>query len=324
MIKNYLKVAWRNLMKNKIFSLINILGLTLGFTSCFLISLYIQHEISYDKYHQNSKRIYRLATHIQGSTYGEGIAKIAAPWAPAAKQEIPEIEEFTRFMRYGQALIKQGAEQIYDEEGFFADSTVFKVFSWKFNNGNASTALNEPNSVVLTESFAHKLFKEVNPVGKTLNIDNEPVFKVTGVIQDPPPNSHFDFSFLVSLSTYKNDDLHSWTNYQFYTYLLLKPGASSEAVAKKLGNLLTTNLKEEAKAHTPFLQLLTDIHLHSNLFREITPNSDVTTIYIVGIIALIILFIACMNFVNLTTAKAANRAKEVGIRKASGAKKSNL
>ncbi len=131
MLKNYFKIAFRNLMKYKLISSINIFGLTLGFTCCFLIGVYIQHELSYDKYHKNNQRIYRLVNHVQGSTYGEGIAKIGGPWAPAAKQAIPEIEEFTRFVKYGKALIKQGTEQVYEEDGFFADSSTFKVFSWK-------------------------------------------------------------------------------------------------------------------------------------------------------------------------------------------------
>ncbi len=325
MISNYLKVAWRNLMKNKIFSFINILGLTLGFTCCLLISLYIKHELSYDKYHKNNQRIYRLANHVQGETYGEGIAKIGGPWAPAAKLAIPEIEEFARFVIYGEALIKQGTEQVYEEGGFFADSSIFKIFSWNLIYGNAATALTEPNSVVLTQSFSNKLFKDKNPIGQTLNINNKPAFKISGVMHDPPPNSHFDFSFFVSLSTYGSEGLQDWNTNQFYTYLLLKPGTSPEAVAKKVDNLLNRHLdNEQAKAYTPFLQLLTDIHLHSNLFREISPNSDIKTIYIFGVIAFIILVIACMNFINLTTANATNRAKEVGIRKATGAKKSSL
>lgn len=325
MFRNYIKIAYRNLWRHKAFSFINIFGLGVGFACCLLIGLYIQYELSFDRYHKNSDKIYRLATQVQGSTYGEGIAKIGGPWAPAAKQAIPEIEDFTRFIIYGQALIKQGVEQIYENKGFFADSSLFNVFSWKLRNGDAATALTEPHSIVLTESLSQKLFPGINPIGKTLNIDNEPVYKVTGVIQDPPPNSHFDFSFFVSLSTYKHEELENWEYYQFYTYLLLKPGASSKTVANKIKNLLNNNLaKEEAKAYTPFLQLLPDIHLHSNLFREISPNSDIKTIYIFGFIAFLILVIASMNFINLTTAKAANRAKEVGIRKATGAMKGSL
>lgn len=325
MFRNYIKIAYRILWRHKIYSSINIFGLGIGFACCLLIGIYIQNELSFDEYHDNSDRIYRLATHIQGSTYGEGIAKVGGPWSPAAKEEVPEIEEYTRFVRYGQALLKQGGEEIYENEGFFADPSIFKVFSWKLLEGNEATALAQPNSVVLTETLAHKLFPGVNPVGETINVDNEPVYKVTGIVQDPPPNSHFDFSFLVSLPTYKTEEIENWSYYQFYSYLLLKPGTSSEAVAQKIDNLLNSNMNgEEAKAHTPFLQPLTDIHLHSNLFREIRPNSDMQTIYILGFIALIILVIACMNFINLTTAKAANRAKEVGVRKAAGASKGSL
>lgn len=325
MIRNYFKIAFRNLWRHKTFSGINIFGLGVGFACCLLIGLYIQYELSYDSYHKNGDRIYRLATHVQGATYGDGIAKIGGPWASAAKQEIPEIEESTRFVKFGPALIKQGAEQLYENKGFFAEPSMFNIFSWKLLEGDAATALTEPYSVVLTESLAHKLFAGENAVGQNFTIDNEPVYKITGVIQDPPLNSHFDFSFLVSLSSYQNENLNDWKHYQFYTYLLLKPDASSEIIAEKLDNLIQRKLPaEEAKAYTPFLQLLTDIHLHSKLFREIKPNSDIKIIYILSAIAFLILVIASMNFINLTTAKAGNRAKEVGIRKATGAMKTSL
>lgn len=325
MIRNYFKIAFRNLWRHKTFSGINIFGLGVGFACCLLIGLYIQYELSYDSYHKNSDRIYRLATHIQGSTYGEGIAKIGGPWATVAKQEIPEIEEASRFVIYGPALIKQGAEQLYEDKGFFAEPSIFRIFSWNLLEGNPATALTQPNSVVLTESLAQKLFPGENAVGKNLNIDNESIYQVTGIVKDPPSNSHFDFSFLVSLSTYENENLMNWKHFQFYTYLLLKPGASSEAILNKLNNLLDSNLPpEEAKTYTLFLQPLRAIHLHSNLFREIKPNSDVKIIYILGVIAFIILVIASMNFINLTIAKAGNRAKEVGIRKATGARKRSL
>ncbi len=311
--------------RHKGFSFINIFGLGLGFASCLLIGIYIQNELSFDKYHNKSDRIYRLVTHVEGSGYGDGIAKIGAPWAPAAKQEIPEIEYFTRFVIYGEALIKKGSDHLYENDGFYADPSVFNVFSWKLLEGDAATALRKPNSVVITASLAQKLFPGENPVGQSLNIDNESVFEVTGVIEDIPSNSHFNFSFLVSMSTFNHEEIDNWAYYQFYTYLLLKPESSPEAVANKVATLLDNNMsKEEAQAYTPFLQSLTDIHLNSNLFREIRPNSDIQTIYILGFIAFIILIIASMNFINLTTAKASNRAKEVGIRKATGAMKSNL
>lgn len=325
MIRNYFKIAFRNLWRHKTFSAINIVGLGLGFACCLLIGIYIQSELSYDRYHSNSDRIFRMAAHVQGSTYGDGIAKIGGPWAPAAEQEIPEIEESARFVIYGPALIKQGAEQLYENGGFFAEPSIFKIFSWKLLEGDPQTALLEPNSVVLTESLAQKLFPDGSAMGKTLNIDNEQVYNVTGIVEDPPAASHFDFTFFVSLSTYGMEDLNDYTHYQFYTYFLLKPGASADVIANKLNDLVESNVpEEEAKNYTPFLQLLTDIHLKSNLHREIQPNSDIKIIYILGAIALIILVIASMNFINLTTAKAGNRAKEVGVRKASGAMKSNL
>lgn len=320
MFRNYLIVAFRNLSKNKTTSIINILGLASGFATCLLIGLYIQHELSYDQYHQNKNQIYRLVTKVDDATYENGIAKVSALWGVSAKEIIPEIESYTRFRRFGEALIQKNNSQFYERNGFFADSSTLGIFTWKVIKGNAATALIAPNSIVLTASLAEKYFPGMNPIGQMLNVDNQPVYKVTAVVDDPPATSHFNFSFLISMSTYKGEDHNSWLQSQYYTYLLLKEGASPENVSKKISSVLHANMdKKDAQAYTPFLQPLTDIHLHSNLFREIEPNADNDTITIFTVIALVILFVALLNFINLTTAKSANRAKEVGVRKANGA-----
>ena len=320
MLLNFLKVAFRTLIKDKITSTINILGLTLAFTVCLLVTIYILHELSYDKYHSKGDRIHRLATQVDGASYTNGIAKVSGPWGPAAKANIPEIEDYTRFKKYGQALIEQDGAAFYEDGGFFTDANVFTLFSWQLVKGNRTNALSTPNSVVLTETLAKKYFGNQDPIEQTIHIDNQPIYRVTGVVQDPPENSHFNFSFFVSLSPDANPDLLDWKQNQYYTYLLLKPNTSPGDVAGKMQTILQAHMgAEQSKIYSPFLQPLTDIYLHSDLFRELAINADLSTIRIFEIVAVVILLLAGFNFVNLTTAKGAARAKEVGVRKANGA-----
>ncbi|MCB0566336.1 MAG: ABC transporter permease [Phaeodactylibacter sp.] len=326
MLQNYLKTAIRNLLRYKTYSGINILGLSAGLASVLLIGLYVQNELSYDRYHQKSDRIYRLANHIAGVSFENGIAKVSAPWGPAAEAEIPEVEKACRFVFFGQALVEKEGQQYYESNGMFADPSVFEIFSWKLLEGNAGEALLEPNTIVLTRPFAEKYFGEENPVGKALTVNQESEYRITGIVEAPPSNSHFTFDFLASSSSYRHPEQESWLlSNQFYTYLLLRPGADPELVAEKMDGLLAQHLDEEtSEAYTPFLQPIASIHLHSKLHREMSANSDRSYIYIFGSIALFILFIACLNFINLATARAVQRAKEVGVRKVSGASRREL
>ncbi len=327
MYRNYLKVAQRNLIKNKGYTLINIIGLMISFACCLLIGLYIQDELSYDRYHEDHQRIYRLANHTAGASYENGIAKVSAPWAPEAAASIPEVEAACRFVFYGQALVTRADQQYYENGGFYVDASVFDIFSWRLLEGDPNVALEAPNSIVLTQSLAHKYFPKEKAIGQSLNFDNETELTVTGIVADVPDNSHFSFQYLVSMSSYTPPDQgDKWVRWnQYYSYLLLRSETDAKEVEKKLDAMLAQHLDEETSAaYTPFLQPLADIHLRSKLHREMATNGDLSYIYIFGIVGLFILVIASINFINLFTARATHRAKEVGIRKVIGANRKSL
>jgi putative ABC transport system permease protein len=324
MLNNHIRIALRVLRKQKVYTTTTLTGLSLGFASCLLILLFVFDELSYDRYHANKDRIFRMATQIQGSTF-EGIAKVNGPWGPAAKDEIPEIEAMTRFVMAGQQLVRRNNERFYETNGLYADSTVSAIFSYRWLKGNANKALTEPGSIVLTRSLAEKYFGDGDGLGETIRIENED-FKVTGILEDIPSNSHFTFGYLLSMSSLRHPQRDHWVQWnQFYTYVLLRKNVSPEVVAAKMKGILEKNLDAEVAAnYTPFLQPLTRIHLHSQLHREMTPNSNINYIYIFSSIALLILGISCANFINMATAQAASRAKEIGVRKVSGAIRQQL
>ncbi len=325
MLNNYLKIAIRNLRKQKGHAFINLAGLAVGMACCLLILLYVQDELSYDQYHQNKNRIYRVATRMQGASF-DGIAKVNGPWGPALKKEVPEIEAAIRFVIVGRILAGKGEKRFYEENGLYADSSVFKVFSFPLHQGDPRTVLSAPNSIVVTRSFAEKYFGKENPVGQSLMLDNQTEYLITGLLDDIPSTSHFTFDFLLSLASLTHPQRDSWIQWnQFYTYLLLKEGAQPQTVETKIPAVLRAGMGEEAAArYTPFLQPLTRIHLYSHLFRELAPNSDVKYIYIFSSVALFILIIAAINFINLSTAQATRRAKEVGVRKVLGSQRKQL
>jgi putative ABC transport system permease protein len=325
MFKHNVKSAWRYLRHNLSYSLINLIGISIGIAVCLLIGIYIQNELSFDKYHKNANRIYRLAEKEQSASYwNNGIAKIPGGWGPGIAENLPEVQSMCRFTFFGNALFENGKEKIYEQGGFYADSSVFEIFSWPLSKGDQKTALVQPRSMVLTKSFAEKYFGTDDPLGKTLTVDNKTPYKVTGVMEDVPLNSHFRFDFLASMSSYSRAgvdiraDWKVWS--QFYTYLLLKPNASSASLLLKTKKLLAQHLYDTLAASiSPILQPLTNIHLHSDLYREMAANSDIKYIYIFGSLGLFIIIIACLNFINLAIAQAAKRMNEIGIRKANGA-----
>lgn len=325
MFKNNLKLALRVLWKNKTYSLLNIFGLALGFACCLLIGLYVQQELSYDRYHQKHERIYRLANQVTGSTYENGIAKVSGPWGIEAQRTIPEVESACRFLYFGTSVFRRGDVFAYESNGFFADSSALSMFTWPLIQGDPLTALRQPNHIVLTPALAERYFGEQNPMGQSITIDGEE-YQVSGLMAEVPDNSHFPVSFLVSMSTYSHPEMNDWLRWnQFYTYLLLQAGTAPETVNTKLKVMLEQNLEaEQAEVNQPFLQPLASIHLHSKLHREMMANSDISYIYLFSIIALFILVIACFNFINLSTARAVHRAKEVVMRKVTGATRATL
>src|SRR5688572_3271449 len=330
MLKNYIKIAWRNLLRYKGISLINILGLSIGITCCILVSLFIIDERSYDKYHTDAGRIYRVVKDFvndDGSKLPDATTPPAI--APAIQKDIPEIETVVRLFPGwgGKFYVRNGEKRFIEENLYRADSSIFDVFTFHFLQGDPKTALKNPDAIILTESIAKKYFGNENPIGKTLEINTWGPKPVTAIIKDMPENSHFRIELLMPLVFRNNNgerqDINSnWGWYNYYTYIKLKPGANIASVDKKIRDVFKKNEPENNNFF--YSQALTGIHLTSNLKWDLRPNSDKVYIYIFGTVALFILLIACINYVNLTTARSSLRAREIGIRKVSGAIKKSL
>lgn len=335
MFNNYLTIVIRLLLRYRGYSLINVLGLAIGIAGCVLMVLYVYDEFSYDQYHQNKDRIYRLAVSETAQGRLDVWAKSPSAWGPALAQEFPEIEEITRVRPPASSwLIRYGEKRFYEDNFVFADSTVFKVFTIPLVQGNAHTALTEPHSVVLSASMAQKYFGDENPIGKVITGDDKYEFSVTGIMRDLPDNSHFRFDFLASFASLAPNGLYgepsTMQNHyiSLFTYILLRKGAVPEDLERKLPGFLDKHLSERLESlgivMTPFLQPLTSIHLHSNLIGEFESNSKIMYVYMFSILVGFVLLIACVNFMNLSTARSARRAQEIGIRKVLGVKRNQL
>ena len=342
MLRNYLKIAWRNLLRNKAFSAINIVGLAIGLACCLLISLFVTDELSYDRFHTNADRIYRVV--LRGTLNGEQIreANIMPPVAPTLRATFPEVQETTR-LHVGEPTRFSYQDKAFEEKGFiFADSTFFRVFSFPLIKGDEKTALSRPNTVVITSAIAQKYFGDEDPIGKVLAIKKrQTTYTVTGVLADVPQNSHVHFDLLGSMATLSEANQTNWLQSNFFTYVLLPDDFDYRQLETKLRPVVVMNmlppfakamgvsqaeLSRKGTALNLYLQPLTDIHLRSDLKpnTELEPGGDIRYIYLFGSIALFMLLLACINFMNLSTAGAAKRAKEVGIRKVLGSERSKL
>lgn len=333
MFINYLKIALRNLLKHKGYSTINIFGLTLGMACCVLIMLYVQDELSYDRYHANAERIYRVSRQWtnQDGRISLHLGHIAPPFGPLLKSDFPaSVLEVTRFLRPGTPLVSYGDHHFQESRFFFADSTVFSIFSWELISGDRMTALAEPNSVIISESTSKKYFGGEDAVGKVLRYNQQEDLKVTGVMRDIPENSHFQADFLCSFISFENavgaQNLErNWGSNNFATYILTPETFDPAAFMAQLPAFIDKHMGPAPNGNRPStgtqlnLWPLSSIHLTSHLDSEVEPNSDVTYIYVYSAVALFVLLIACFNFMNLSTAHASRRAKEVGIRKVLGA-----
>ena len=324
MLRNYLKIALRNLWKNRLFSFLNIIGMGVGMAAVVLMGLYIAHELSYDRFHTNADRIVRVVHYAQWSGGNMKLAPTSAPFAAALKNDYPDIEKTVRISTEGGGLITYRDKKIEADDIFFTDKSVFDVFTFPFLYGNPATALARPESIVLTKTLAGKLFGDAaKAIGQPIEFSNHFINTVTGVIADVPTNSHLQFSALRSLPANYTD---GWQNFSLYTYLLLNKGSDYKTLEAKLPGFYTKYLKKEMGELTYRMELqpLTSIHLNSHLDYEISPNGDAKTVSIFAIIATLVLFIAGINYVNLYTARAITRTREVGVRKAIGSRRGQL
>jgi putative ABC transport system permease protein len=325
MFRNYLKIAFRTLWKNKKLSTINIFGLAIGMACSLLIFLFVQDELSYDKHHKDAHLIYRVVKDFindDGSRIPD--ATSPGPLAAAMQKEIPEVATITRIHPNwgGTTLFETGDKKISEEKVWRVDSSFFQVFTVRFIKGDPKTALDDVNSVVITESAAKRYFGASDPIGQTLKMNSNDDVTVTGVVADVPAQSHFHYEFLLSFRRLPKNVDTNWGSYNYYTYVKVAPGTNIPAFEKKIQAVYERNQQERYSAF--YTQALTDIHLTSRLKWELEPNGDKMYVYVFMVIGVFILLIAAINYINLSTAKSTLRAKETGIRKVSGAQRTSL
>lgn len=341
MIRNYFKTAWRNLKKHKAFSIINIAGLSIGISICFIIMMYVQNELSFDRFNKNADRIVRVVfkADINGGKIFE--ANVMPPVAQAMKNDYPEVLDATRLQVAGAPKITYKDKSFKDDEMAFVDPNFFNIFTLPLIEGDAKTALQQPNTIIISKAIAKKYFGNEDPLGKSLVFpDNQNAsFKVTGLIDKVPANSHFHFDLFASMLSLDDAKSDSWMGSNYFTYLLLKKGADYKKLESKLPGMVEKYMGPQIQQsmgislkqfitkgnHLGFaLQPLTSIHLYSHSNYELSPPGDAMYVYIFGAIAIFMLLIACINFINLSTASASQRAKEVGVRKVIGSGKFQL
>jgi putative ABC transport system permease protein len=339
MFKNYLKVAWRNIVRHKGYSAINIFGLAVGMAACLLLLLFIKDELSYDRYNENFARIHRVTCYIRFGGLEGNLGTVPAPLAAAMKQEFPEVAETVRFREQGNFIVRCNDRSYTESRLVFADASIFRVFTLPLRRGDPATALLAPRSIIVSEATAEKYFPAADPIGKSLRLDNETDYQITGVFKKIPNNSHFQFDLIASLNSLPESLETNWFGNNFFTYLLLRPGSDTAVLEAKLPRLILKYMGPQITQafHLPieklldsgaqlryYLQPLAAIHLRSQLKSEIGINGNILFVYIFSAIALLILAIAAINFINLATARSAGRAKEAGIRKVLGSERRQL
>lgn len=330
MLKNYLKVALRNIKNHKIYSFVNIFGLSVGMACCILIFFYINQELSYDKYHQDAGQIYRVAMKISRDSAELETARVSAPLVPAIRENFPEVESATRFqtMDWRRNLVEYEEKKFYETSVMVADNNIFDVLTIPFLRGEPKNALTRPGTVVVSLDMAYKYFGQMNPIGEMIDIWGRP-FEITGVVSTAPENTHVKYGFILSLNGFErtwNLDNWGWTG--FYAYLKLRRGVNPQVFERKIQNIanlyIPEKLNEWGQAFDYYLQPLAKIHLHSNLSTEVEAPGNLAYLFIFSAIGFLILLLSIINYVNLTTARSSHRSKEVGIRKVVGAQQSQL
>jgi putative ABC transport system permease protein len=341
MIFNYLKIAFRNIRKYKFISFINLFGLTVGLTCCLLILAYIVNELSYDKYHDKADRIYRVSRLFKNPQTGVemlNLGTVAPPFAPLIQNDFKEVEKVTRFIQNGNTPFRYGEKNFNEPNPYWADSNFFAFFKTEVIKGNPQKALTGPYSIMLTEEAAQKYFGNEDPMNKVLRMGNQFDFKVTGIFKRLPSNTHFHPEFLMSFSTLNDTAIYgaenlrtNFGNNSFFTYLLLPEGYDPKKLEAQFPAFIDRHMPRAQNAQfkpsqgtSLSLTKLTDIHLRSHLDSEAEPNGDIRRVYIFSAIALFILLIACINYMNLSTARSALRAREIGVRKVVGAQRKEI
>lgn len=341
MINNYITIALRQLDKYRFYTIINVFGLTIGIGACLLIFLFVRYELSFDRFHENHDRIVRVDWELY---FGDRLtynAAVTPPMAEAFVREFPEVEAAARLRYAGSYQFKRTVDNLVEPKVVWADNDLFRVFTFPFVAGNPAHALTEPNTMVISEKFASRLFPGESPLGKTLIKDNTTLYTITGVMKDIPDNSHFHYDIFLSMEGLDEAKSGNWIGGPFNTYVLLRPGASAADFEKKLPTIVTSYVmphaasvlgdsfvdefkRESSNRLTLRVMPLTDIHLYSHLRNELEGNSDIKYVYVFSVIAVFILAIACINFMNLATARSAKRAREVGVRKTMGSTRAHL
>jgi putative ABC transport system permease protein len=339
MIKNYFKIAWRNLKRNKFISFINLFGLTVGLCCCLLITVYILNELSFDRYNKNADNVYRIERTFLNAETGAlslELGAVAPPFAPLLQNDYKEIKKITRILPAGTSAIKYGQNIFNQDNVFFADENLFDLFDFKVTKGNPAKSLNDPYSVMLTEETAKKYFGSDDPMNKVIRLNNQYDFKVTGIYKELPANSHWHPDLMISFSTLKDSAIYgeqnlmnNWGNNSFYTYLLLPDNYNTKKLESQFPAFQNRHIPAAGKFKASdysilSLRKLTNIHLYSHTDSELEINGDIKRVYIFSAIALFILLIACINYMNLSSARSVLRAKEIGVRKTAGASKQEL
>jgi len=327
MLKNYLKIAFRNMAKNKVFSLINILGLSIGMAACLLIIQYVRFEWSYEDFHKNADNIYRVTLDLyNGSEYVVTDCETYGPFGPMVKDQMPEVIDFVRIFNNEPREVKADNKMFLENRIYFADSTVFKIFTYNVLQGDPATALTQPFEVVITQSIANKYFGRTDIIGQSMQIEDHD-YKITAVMDDVPPNTHIKFDILISHVTINQIwdwyERNAWNGNNEYTYLLMAPGTNLDNFNKKLTQL-SIDLKDKIGDERFVAEPIKDIHLYSHKTFEPETNGNAKIVSFLTVIALLILIIAWVNYINLSTARAMDRAREVGIRKVIGSVKRQL
>ncbi|MFQ5772047.1 MAG: ABC transporter permease, partial [bacterium] len=330
MFKNYIISLYRNILRQKGYSFITITGLAIGLACCILIFLFVSHEMSYDKYHNDVERIYRIPTIVKSASVEKPFARGLTPLIPTLRENYQEVETAVRFHYLNTSNVKvEYNDQVFIENSFMVtEPEMFRVFTIPFLLGNPSTALDRPGTIVITKEIADRIFGDNNPLGETLKVNGSP-YEITGVVENAPENTHLRYDIMLSLKTVAsrlNLDNWGWTG--FYSYVKLRPNVNPQEFERKIRkiahNYIGETLDKLGIEFILFLQPLKDIHLHSNIHREIKPPGDSIYVYIFSVVGILVLVVACINFMNLTTARAGKRAKEIGVRKVMGAHRLQL